>query len=108
MLLSFAASRLVLTFESEGVPELMDSMNVWIVRKVCMIDLQRIGYSFVGGKKKVPHYGRSGNGERKVVSPILGISILPLDGNLNLWNINCQDILPNSLYVLSMSTLANG
>ncbi len=61
-----------------------------------------------GEEKKVLHYGRSGNGERKVVSPILGISILPLDGNLNLRNINCQDILPSSLYVLSMSTLANG
>jgi len=60
------------------------------------------------GKKRGLHYGRSGNGERKVVSPISGIFILPLDGNLNLWNINCQDILPSSFDVLSMSTLANG
>jgi hypothetical protein len=58
------------------------------------------------GEKRGFHYGRSG--ERKVVSPISGISILPLDGNLNLWNINCQDILPSSFDVLSMSTLANG
>jgi hypothetical protein len=52
MLLSFVASRLVLTFESKGVPVLMYSMSVWLVRKVCMIDLQRIGYSFVGEKKR--------------------------------------------------------
>jgi hypothetical protein len=51
MLLSFVASRFVLTLESKGVPVLMYSMSVWLVRKVCTIDLQRIGYSFVGAKK---------------------------------------------------------